>query len=98
VLETDTSLQILAAASRSFRVRLPDGTVGYIGAMQVESEERPLEDRVLASATPVRREPRDGAPPMGIRPSGEELTVLGRFGSYVRVSTADGRSGWIVDR
>jgi len=92
-----TSVRILAAASVYYRVKLPDGTSGYIRSSQLESENIPIEELVLASAQTIQRVPNDRAGAVGMEESGNGLRVHSRFGDYLRVTTDAGQTGWLLD-
>lgn len=91
------SVRILAAASVYYRIRLPNGTSGYIRSAQLESEEVPIEEVVLASTQTILRVPSDHAGAVGMEESGNGLRVRSRFGDYLRVTTDAGRTGWLRD-
>lgn len=97
LLSRHASVRILAAASVYYRIRLPDGTTGYIRSRQLESEETPIEEVILASTQTILRLPSDRAGAVGLEKSGNGLRVHGRFGDYLRVTTDTGRTGWLLD-
>jgi murein DD-endopeptidase MepM/ murein hydrolase activator NlpD/SH3-like domain-containing protein len=93
-----TPLQVFGGSGSWYRVRLPDGSVGYVAATLTESVERALETRIAAVGEPVRAAPEHTAPVMASLPEGTSLPVLGRFGAFVMVSTPDGDRGWLGER
>lgn len=89
-----TPLRIDAAVGSYFRVRLPDGMVGYVPARLVESANRAVRRTDVASGTPLRDRPAaDGA--VVATAVGGALSVLGEFAEYALVETAEGRTAWV---
>jgi murein DD-endopeptidase MepM/ murein hydrolase activator NlpD len=97
-LPARTALQVVAAIGGFFRVRLPDGTGGYIAFRQVEPADH---------AVQVTRA--DGGGSLWSRPSpgmaghvvalvrpGDSLAVLARFEGYRLVRAPSGRAGWLA--
>ncbi len=97
LLSRHAGVRILAAASVYYRVRLPDGTFGYIRSSQLESEEVPIDKVVLASTQTIQRVPSVHAGAVGMVRTGNGLHVRSRFGDYLRVTTDTGRTGWLLD-
>jgi murein DD-endopeptidase MepM/ murein hydrolase activator NlpD len=94
-LATGTIVWVDAVTSETCRVRLPDGTAGFVMTTAIELAADPLRwvatngpaailDRPLSSAGVVARLDRD-AP----------LSVLGVFADYLLVRTREGQEGWI---
>lgn len=92
-----TALRVLGGSGSFYRVRLPDGAIGYVPARQTEPADEPVESQIVASATSVLYGPRGDAPAMSRLVSGTEIPVLGRFGGYLYVRSPDGRTGWMAD-
>jgi murein DD-endopeptidase MepM/ murein hydrolase activator NlpD len=92
-----TALRVLAGSGSFYRVRLPDGEVGYVPARQTELADEPMESQIVASAASVLSGPRSNAPTMSRLASGTEVPVLGRFGDYLYVRSPDGRIGWLAE-
>lgn len=89
-----TPLRIDAAVGSWFRVRLPDGTAGYIAARLVESAERPVRRTEVASGTPLRDRPAaDGG--VITTAAGGALPVLAEFEEYALVELTEGKTGWV---
>jgi hypothetical protein len=97
LLPRHTAMRVQTAVGSWYRVRLPDGTTGYLAARLLEPAQRPIETTELAPGEPVRSRPGGTDPSTVI----EEVTtvdavpVLGRFGDYLLVRTPAGRSGWV---
>jgi len=94
-LERHTPMRVLAGAGDYFRVRLPDGTQGYIAARLTEPVDRPVAAEFAAATQDVRAGPRGDAPVVAIFVAGDEVPVLGRFGGYLYVRAPDGQNGWV---
>jgi SH3-like domain-containing protein len=90
-----TPLQVDGAAGGWFRVRLPDGTAGYVASRLVESTRRPVRRATVASGTPLRDRPAGDAAIIATAPGGS-LPVVGEFADYALVETAAGRTAWIT--
>jgi murein DD-endopeptidase MepM/ murein hydrolase activator NlpD len=95
-LPRHTVFRVDGAVGDSYRVQLPDGTVGFVRARSTEAVARPL--RTARAEIPfVLSGPRLLAAPMFEVPAGTPLPVLGRFDGFLFVRTPDGRQGWIPD-
>ena len=98
VLAAHTAMRVLAAVGSWYRVRLPDGTTGYLAARSLEPAHLAVETTQLSLGAPVRSRPG------GIEPStviaemtaADSVAVLGRFGDYLLVRTSAGHSGWVA--
>jgi len=89
-----TPLRVDAATGSWFRVRLPDGTTGYLPARLVEPAERAVRRSDVASGTPLRDGPAaDGAVIETAR--GGAFPVLGVFADFALVETTEGRTAWV---
>jgi len=97
LLEKYTSIHVLAAATSYYRIRLPDGTTGYIRGNQIESETEPIEQFIMASSAPIQSVPDEFSGTMGLQLRGKSLSIRSRFGEYLRVTTDSGQTGWILE-
>ena len=95
-LETHTPLQVLGGTGAYFRVRLPDGTAGYVPAGLTELAEEPLRNEEINGTGRVHDRPLIWAPILAHLSAGEELPVLGSFGDFLCVRTPKGHMGWLV--
>ena len=92
-LEPRTAARALGGNAVWYRVRLPDGTEGYLPAARTE-ELGPL-GRVPRAA--VLREVPDSAAVVVARPgAGERAEVVGRFGAFDLVQLDGGTTAWLV--
>jgi SH3-like domain-containing protein len=89
-----TPLRLDAAAGAWFRVRLPDGTAGYIASRSVESMRRAVGRTDVATGTPLRDRPAANAAIIATALGGA-LPVIGEFADYALVETADGLTAWV---
>ena len=90
-----TPLRVLGAAGDWYRVRLPDGTGGYVAARLTEPVDGPVETRVASGAEAVQYAPDAGSPVVAELDAGAEVGVLGRFGDYLYVRAPSGQLGWL---
>ena len=92
-VDAATPLQIDGAAGSWFRVRLPDGTAGYVASRSVESTRQSVGRATVAAGTPLRDRPAaDGG--VVATAAGGSLPVLGEFAEYVLVETREGKTAW----
>jgi len=98
-LERHTALRIVAATGDWYRVRLPDGHIGYLPS-------RAVERAVPAAAAVATESPR----PVLIRPEqhpthdeirgelsgGDSLAVMAEFGDFRLVRLPNGADGWVA--
>jgi len=95
-LEPHTPIQVLGGTGTYYRVRLPDGTAGYVPAPLTELAEEPLRNQELQVAGRIHERPLIWAPVLAHLSAGEELPVLGSFGQFLYVRTPKGYMGWLV--
>ena len=93
-LPLHTAMRGVAASGRWYRVRLPDGTGGYVASWLTEPIGGPVHERRTGTAAPLRAGPRADAPVVATLGAGEPLPVLGRFGPFLMVQAAAGAIGW----
>lgn len=96
-LEEHTPVRVLAGSGEYFRVRLPDGGVGYIAARLTEPADQPLASQIVAAAGTLHPRPAAEAPVMSRLQQGTELPVLGRFAGFLYVRSPEGRTGWMPE-
>lgn len=90
-----TQMRVEGGTGNWYRVRLPDGTHGYVVASATESADQPIETTVAAAEAPLLSGPTGGALETARVGRGEELPVYGRFGIYLYVATPRGQLGWL---
>ena len=98
MLTRHTAMQVQAAVGSWYRVRLPDGTTGYLAARLLERAQRAVETTELAPGATVRSRPGGTDPSTVIEEvrTKDAVPVLGRFGDYLLVRSPAGRSGWVA--
>lgn len=94
-LEQYTPLRVLGGSGEFFRVRLPDGSQGYVAARLTEAVDQPVGAELAVGTRTVRIRPTGDAPVMATFAAGSEMPVLGRYGGYLYVRVPNGRSGWV---
>ena len=90
-------LLVLGAAGSSFRVRLPDGTSGFVAASAVQPAVRAVTVVTREAGTILRERPSPAAVVVDSLTSPARLSVLGRFGRWLLVATEARREGWVAD-
>jgi hypothetical protein len=75
-------------------VQLPDATAGFVSGRLTESIDRPVRT-ARTDAVPLLDRPIAAAAPIVDLAAGLRVPVIGRFGDFLFVRTADGREGWI---
>ena len=96
-VDAGTPLQIDAATGSWFRVRLPDGTAGYVASRLVESTRKAVRQATVSSGTPLRDRPAADASIIATAPGGA-LPVIGEFADYALVDAGEGRTAWVPVR
>ncbi len=92
-----TPLRVLGGSGEFYRVRLPDGTQGYVAARLTEPVDQPLASQVVAAAGSVLHRPASEAPIMARLERGTEVPVLGRYGGFLYVRAPQGYTGWLSE-
>ena len=90
-------LTVLGAAGTSFRIRLPDGTSGFVAAGAVQPAARAVSVVTREAGTLLRERPSPAAVVVDSLTSPASLAVLGRFGRWLLVETEGKREGWITE-
>lgn len=95
LLGAETVMRVEGAAADDYRVRMPDGTAGYVAARLVRPASEPLGTTQLPAGTVVR----DLPSPLGLvvdsLATGAGLPRYGRFAGAVLVRAPGGRRGWV---
>lgn len=94
-LPLHTAARVLGGVGEWYRVRLPDGSGGFLAGRLTESAAEPLQTRSVPRGRPVRAEPATGAPVMEEVPAEAEIPVFGTFGDFLLVRSPGGRPGWL---
>lgn len=93
-LPRHTAVRVLAAAGGWYRVRLPDGTHGFIAGAQIEAAAQPIREAPFATPT-ARERPAPGSYIVGQVETGVPVPVLGLFGNYLLVTVNGGQPAWL---
>ena len=94
----DAPVLVLAAVGRWYRIRMPDGSSGYLPAAQVRHADEGAARLRVDEETAVARRPGGGwgsADGVALLAAGDTVTVLGQSGESLLVRTQRGRAGWI---
>src|SRR5690606_34516188 len=94
-LERHTPLRVLGGSGEFFRVRLPDGSLGYVAARLTEATDRPVAAEITESEATVLLRPTGDAPAVATLPVGGEVAIYGRYGGYLYVRGPEGHTGWL---
>ncbi len=97
-LPRHTAARVVAAVGSWYRVRLPDGAMGYLPAASAEPIEESLGRVEGAPRTQVLANLSTQGHPEAIlaaHATSDSLAIHGRFGSYLLVRTESGLSGWV---
>jgi hypothetical protein len=94
-LDRHTALRVLGGSGEYFRVRLPDGTAGYVAARLTETLVEPFASQTVRSGDVLRVRP-DGAAPLVVTlDAAADLPVLGRYEDFLYVRVPGGPYGWV---
>lgn len=94
-LAQHTAVQITGAAGSWYRVRLPDGSAGYLSARLVDDLTTSVTESIADSELPALDRPTDSATLVDRVAAGASLPVLGRFEDYLLVRSPLGRTAWV---
>jgi murein DD-endopeptidase MepM/ murein hydrolase activator NlpD len=97
VLPRHTAMRVLSAAGAWYRVRLPNGTTGFISARLTEPADDAVRVATLRNAGEVLSRPAlADAEVMEVLTPGVSFDVLARFGDFLLVRSARGLAGWVA--
>jgi SH3-like domain-containing protein len=90
-------MRVLSAAGAWYRVRLPNGTTGFISARLTEPADDAVRVATLRNAGEVLSRPAlADAEVMEVLTPGVSFDVLARFGDFLLVRSARGLAGWVA--
>ncbi|HZD05810.1 MAG TPA: M23 family metallopeptidase [Longimicrobiales bacterium] len=92
-LDRFVPFRVLGGSAAWFRVRLPDGQVGWVAARLAEPVDGPVRSTVAAARATIQARPAPTAPVVEPVEAGASLPVLGEFGGYLLVEGPGGRRG-----
>ncbi len=94
-LARGTLAEVTGVVNQAYRLRLPDGAVGYVDASSMATATAAMSRRRLQPGDVLVEAPRHPAPVVATIADADEADVLGQFGAYAFVRTPDGQAGWI---
>lgn len=94
-LDAHVPVEVLAATTRWYRVRAPDGRRGFIRGAATEAM-RPLRTAALGADAPLRDSPGPGGAEIARLEAGERVEVLGGVADHLYVR-ARGQAAWIPE-
>ncbi len=95
-LPRHTALYVAGGSGSWYRVHLPDRTVGYVAASQIEPAQQPVRQVQLAGGRLVRHHPTLTAVAIDSLAADATVPVLGEFEDFLYVESPSGRTGWIA--
>ena len=95
-LPRHTAVYVAGGSGSWYRVHLPDSTVGYVAASQLEPTQQPVREVQLATGRALRRHPAPTALPIDSLAADATVQVLGEFEDFLYVGAPSGRAGWIA--
>lgn len=95
-LPRHTPVRLMAGSGDWWRVRLPDGRMGWLPAAAAEPADRAVWEAVLADPRPVLAGPAPHAPVVEPLRPGSRIDVLGEFSGYLWVRGPGSRPGWVA--
>lgn len=95
-LPRHTLVQPLAYARNVVRIRLPDGTEGFIERSGLTLTPEPIRRRTLTAGDVLREQPFSEAPVVETITEAQPVDVLGQFGDYDFVRAEAGQPAWVL--
>jgi hypothetical protein len=87
---------VLGAAGSWLRIRLPGGEAGFVTASAEQRVGAPVTVVSWPSGAVLRERPSPGAVIVDSLGTAARLSVLGRYGRWLLVTTEEKREGWIA--
>lgn len=95
-VQPNTLLRIEAATSNWFKIRLPNGQLGFIKSSMINEIDKPLRNLTLKNNLPLLEKPNSLAAKKTSIPPGETVDILGSFENYYFVRTRENTTGWLT--
>ncbi len=95
-LARGTIAEVVGQTARTFRLRLPDGAIGYVSRDAVESADTPWRRDRLPQGLPLLERPAESSPAIGALDQPRQVDVLGEFGGYRLVRADPFLEGWVA--
>lgn len=90
-----TVMRVVGASGERYRVELPDRRTGFVPERALQLARTPAGQSVVESGGRVLDQPVPGAVLVSALARGTRVGVLGKFGQYDLVRTAEGAVGWM---
>jgi peptidoglycan LD-endopeptidase LytH len=97
-LPSNSSLNICAINSTKFRVKLPDGRIGFIDINQIEVSDKTIIVGTNSKMANLYNTPDERALIVKDQIHIDQIDFLSIFNSYYFVRLSDGRTGWISSK
>jgi len=95
-LERGSIARVLGITASALRVRLPDGTTGYIDSRGVIAARTAIREKRLAAGAVLREGPLPGAPAIEVLATDARASVLGRFNAFELVRLPSRPAAWVA--
>lgn len=95
-LESHSVMKITALTGSLYRVLLPDGSLGYVAANQVEPAGNPIDEQVLSGSAGLFDAPGINGVCIAYIDPGMSFAVLGKYKNQIYGRTYEGRNGWLA--
>ena len=94
-----TAMRVLSAAGEFYRVRLPDGVIGFVSARVTEAADRAIASvstgETILARPALTHTSQDVVAVVG---EGDNVGVVARFGEFALVRSSAGIRGWILQQ
>jgi len=97
-LPSNSSLNICAINSTKFRVKLPDGRIGFIDINQIEVSDKPIIVGTNSKLANLYNTPDEGALIIMDQINVDQIDFLSKFNNYYFVRLGSGRTGWLSSK
>jgi hypothetical protein len=85
----------VGVSERSYRLRLPDDSIGYVDQGAVTLADPPLRRERFPSGSVLRELPETTAPVVEVLTEERQAEVLGEFGAFALVRVPGDRVAWV---
>jgi hypothetical protein len=90
--------QVVGQTATAYRLRLPDGTIGYVDQPAVVPADTPWRRERLPPGMRLRELPSETAPVIDALDQSRQVDVLGEFGGFRLVRVDAALEGWVAAR
>jgi peptidoglycan LD-endopeptidase LytH len=94
-LDRASVARVMAVSQRSYRVTLPDNSIGYLDEDAVTPADRPLRRERLPAGSVLREFPGATAPVVEVLAGDLQADVLGEFGTFALIRVPRDRMAWV---